>query len=459
MALNRAAFNDGAFNTESTSLIKSVSVVAALGFSSLAACTVTHPANASAHIYITPYDISMLVETNGKGQALTNISVTGDGTRYAHVDGISSVKIEPNSPDAILYRHMRGEADVVFSQIASMRVDTWGYADPAYLAIASSGAGVRRVPALGTPMLMDIATEGYGSLIHYFTGDSTVRFSSLSKPYAIRFPSYEPVEINFRAIGGAVIPQPAVIRFDAIATGLTIIGFRGSSEVSYSSDASIWLLSDAKGRADIKIDPVFEPAINGVHEATAKSSFGFKVGADDALVRSNAYGLASMKINAEAGAWALLRFAAKSTYTFTAEPIQWNIATLYYGTATLSIHTSDLVTTRTRIYRGHSIIRLRVFEYSTVIRGVSASAAIEVIAVGDGIGYKPMGGSATISVSGDVTGTRVLFPSGGVNVRVNTIRAEMLSNLSQPATRDKHYTVPAYESEFIVPEAQRTFIV
>ena len=459
MPLNQSAFNSASFNGGASSLVKQAAAVAALGFVASASITVTQPANAEGHVSVVSHALAIGVETNGVGQALTNFEAVGDGTRYVLPVEESSISFSSSSLFATITRYVDTSANIEFDSEGSIRRDTWGVVEPAELHILTAADGTRVQRGLGSPVSIVVSSDATGSLVHYVDSQTAISFSSIASPYHIRRALLDEAVVRFNTIrAGAIIPAPAYVRFDSWATGLTIIGFRADGVVSVKGQADIWLLSDAKGQAEVAFESAGEPGINGVHSASAKGSFGFKAVADDALVRSNAYGLASMKINGSARAWSLLQFKGNAGLNFIASSLSGDVVTQFSGESVVNVSTS-IDTIRTRLARAKPNIRFNSFEFSSVVRGMSGTGEVAFVSAGDFMTLKPFEALGEISVSGDVNATRVVMVNEEAVVSVNTERAEMLSNLTQDATRDKTFTVPMREAYFIVPEREQVFIV
>lgn len=459
MPLNQSAFNSASFNGGASSLVKQAAAVAALGFVASASITVTQPAYAEGRVETISHALAIGVETNGVGQALTNFDVTGVGTRY--VLPVEEFSISFNSPPlfAKVTRHVDSAASLEIRSEGSIRRDTWGIADASYLDYAMTADGTRVLRGLGSQINIDASGDVTGSLVHYVDSQATLVFSSIAAPYHIKKVTVADANISVNTIqAGAIVPAPMVMQFDSWATGLTIIGFRSESNVNVEGQADIWLLSNAKGQAEVVFESAGEPGINGVHSASAKGSFGFKVEADDALVRSNTYGLASMKLNSTARAWSLLQFAGNGAINFTAAELSGDVVTQFSGASVINV-SSSIGTVRTRLARANPNVRFNSFEFASVTRGLSAEGVISISGLADFMTLKPFEALGELSVNGYVIATRVVLPSESAVVSVNTERADMLSNLTQPATRDKTFIVPTREAHFIVPEREQVFIV
>ena len=503
MALNSTAINGSSLNGGGSAYFKAGAASAALGLAASAYISVVHPAGGQATVSTASYDVSMRVETNGYGQTLTDLAVDGGGTRLVLPGAEGKVALS-GSCAADVTRFMAGVAGLDVAGGARGGVFTWGSPEASLLPLGSQADGVRRVIALGEPARVRTTVEPViGSKVHYVHADSSVWLTGSARQTITHTGSTVAAEYGFVSLSaGGIRPEDGYIGFVSSAYGNPIIGYRADGTVSFTSEASIWLLADAKGTATIAVQSVAEPAINKVHEATAQGSFGKVTTADDARVRTNAYGLAAVGLGSTARAWTQLFVSADTLVSFKGEPLEWNIASLAESVVAFDFSASAADATRTRLARAHAAFGLNTFEFSTAIRGVAADSSVDWqtsgasyitrgVAGGTAFGFDTSGwaivyhreyveaeGAFGFDSSGwaivyhrkyveaesvfgfdssaQVTATRRAFAEADIDLL--TARAEPGSNLSQPAPEFRSFSVPGYEAAFIVPDDGRRFV-
>lgn len=483
MALNSTAINGSSLNGGGSSYFKDGAAVAVLGLAASAYISVIQPAAVQATIATASYDVSMRVETNGYGQTLTDLEVSGGGTRWVKPIGAGAVCIDTSCTAAVT-RYMAGVAQAGINASGRGRVATWGYGDAVQLHLTPTAEGTRRVPALGSQVRTSISTDSaVGSKVHYTHVGAALGLACTARQTVTQSGSIEHAQFGFVSLSaGGIRPEDAYISLTASGSGNPIIGYRGRAEVAVTGTARQMVLSDAKGAAVLSIDSVAQPAINGIHEATAIGSFGKVVASDDARVRTNVYGLADFGFGSMARAWTRLYVAAKTTVGFSADPLLWNIASLADAATAFDFSASVAGPTRTRLSKGIASFSVDSFEYSTIIRGYRADGACVLSGVGAGQtsrGFKAVSeialspetgwinvyrrvntgmqhaGYAFSSLSQPFTFRHMAAFSG---LELLTARAEPGSNLSRPAPEFRTFIVPGYIAEFAVPDDDRRFV-
>jgi hypothetical protein len=465
--------------------------------------SVIHPAEGDATVATTSYDVSMRVETNGRSHTLTNLAVDGTGTRFAFLAAASTVTLSGNCV-ADVTRFVAGAAELGVTGSARGGAFMWGSLEASLLPLESRADGTRRLLALGEPARVRTTVEPViGSKVHYVHADSSVWLTGSARQTVTHPGSTVTAEYGFVSLSaGGIRPEDAYVGFESSAYGNPIIGYRADGTVSFTSQASIWLLADAKGSAVVGVTTVAEPAINKVHEATAQGSFGKVTTADDALVRTNAYGLAAVGLDSTARAWTELYVSANVSFGLSGEPLVWNIASLAESVVAFDLSASAADATRTRLARAHAAFGLNTFEFSTAIRGVAADSSVDWqasgtsyitrgVASGTAFGldssgwaivyhreyveaegvfgfdfsgwpivyhrkYVQAAGAFGFGSSARITATRRVF--AGTDIDLLTARAEPGSNLSRPASEFRSFSVPGYEAAFIVPDDGRRFV-
>jgi len=481
MALNSTAINGSSLNGGGSAYFKAGAASAALGLAASAYMSVIHPAEGNAVVATTSYDVSMRVETNGYGHTLTNLAIDGAGTRFVFPAVASTVTLSGNCV-ADVTRFVAGSAGLGVTGSARGGAFMWGSLEASLLPLEPQADGTRRVPALGEQARVRTAVEpAVGSKVHYVHADSSVWLIGSARQTVTHPGSTITAEYGFVSLSaGGIRPEDAYVGFESSAYGNPIIGYRADGTVSFTSQASIWLSADAKGSATIAVQSVAEPAINRVHEATARGTFGQLASSDDALVRTNVNGLSTVGFTSVARAWARLLVSADTTVSFKGEPLAWNIASLAESVVAFDFSASAAEATRTRLARAHAAFSLSTFEFSTITRGVAADSSVDWqlsgasyvtrgVAGGTAFGFDTSGwanayhweqaqADGAFALSAETAGTAVRRVFAETDIDLLTARAEPGSNLSRPAPEFRSFSIHGYEAAFIVPDDGRRFV-
>lgn len=482
MALNSTAINGSSLNGGGSAYFKAGAASAALGLAASAYISVIHPAEGQATISTTSYDVSMRVETNGYGQTLTDLAVNGGGTRFVFPAAASTVTLSGNCV-ADVTRFVAGAAGLGVTGSARGGALMWGSLEALLLPLEPRADGTRRVPALGEQARVRTTVEpAVGSKVHYVRADSSVWLTGSARQTVTHPGSTVAAEYGFVSLSaGGIRPEDAYIGFESSAYGNPIIGYRGLATVAVSGTAHQWVLADAKGSAVVGVTTVAEPAINKVHEATAQGSFGKVTTSDDALVRTNVYGLAAVGLDSTARAWTELYVSANVSFGLSGAPLVWNIASLAESVTAFDFSASSADSVRTRLAKGRSEFGVDTFEFSTITRGVAADSSVDWqlseasyvtrgVAGGTAFGFDSFGWAnafhlirveqqyAGYGYVGAAEAIAVRRVAGATQLDVLTTRAEPGSNLSRPAPEFRSFSIPGYEAAFIVPDDGRRFV-
>lgn len=334
--------------------------------------------------------------------------------------------------------------------------------------ISESAIGIRELRPLAQAYVRVLAANESFVHIHGFRSSSIFGFAPRQAiPDILISAGQQEAEFSFSTLKAQPLDEVFVARLgwatEDSSTRIARVFATSALDVSVEDSTAPTVIRQMSVDDQIRVHALAEPAINGEHEATAASKLKLFATSDEALVRSNSLGDASIKINALLdGSKVNMRHAGRVKSSFGL----WSESGVFVNsmmTASSVFRVASILAKwfRSRISRANSGFGIRaVQETGRISRGMRGFSAVAITSTPP-FGRRIAGGVATsnIAISSKATSTRIQRPTASAGFTVTSVRARALSNLTQHAADYRTFVVPEREFEFSLPAEEREFKV
>lgn len=430
------------------------------GFLSQANQSVIHPAFGDAEVAVTAYSLAISILHNGVGSALTDISAIGtaDVTRYFYGD--AEVNTSADALQGKITRFFKAEDMFGVESFGSISVETFAEGE-AEIAFESTGQFTRQQFMIGRPATIGVQSSAVvPSIVQYFEAQSSIHLSSSAFISVETFAAPSPAIVKVNSTGW-VLDEVFISRIDFASSGLGSYNHRSWAEGLFSVVASPTegdVTRFVSGSSVIDMNFVAEPAINGIHTASATGVFGLKASTDSLRVLKNVSIFGTVDLITSAESTHIHNSRGVAEFGVLPEAALMSVQTFGDGTAQVNI-ISEGNSFRTRLFSGGALVFVSGHEFSRRRAGFRGQSHVNFSIEAAPIRIQYFRGAANIDFLATGQSTRTVFPNEEALINFITQRARVFSNLSLPALPIRRFTVDEREFDFEVPFEDRRFEV